>query len=89
MSVADELEDEDVGPGEPECREMRETLGARLTSYVSAEQYFTEIARESGRTPWEVDRLLYHFSGDALDAIAGRANKDLQPTAGERVRRRG
>ena len=71
-------------------KKIGEALGARLTSYVSAEQYFTEIARESGRTPWEVDRLLYHFSGDALDAIAGRANKDLQPTAaGERVRRRG
>jgi hypothetical protein len=51
-------------------KKIAAALGARFQSYVAAEQYFTELAQQSGREPWEVDRILYHFNGDALDAIA-------------------
>ncbi len=70
-------------------KKVAAAMGAQFQNYMAAEQYFTELARESGREPWEVDRLLYHFNSDALDAVASRANKDLQPTAGEKRRRRG
>jgi hypothetical protein len=45
-------------------------MGARFQGYAAAERYFVELAAESGREPWEVDRLLYHFNDDAIDAIA-------------------
>ena len=45
-------------------------MGARFERYEAAERYFVALASESGREPWEVDRLLYHFNDDALDAIA-------------------
>lgn len=44
-------------------------LGAKLDDYETAERFFVAIAAESGRTPWETDRILYHFNDAALAAI--------------------
>ena len=46
-------------------------LGATFTSYLAEEAFYRDIACEAGLEAWEVDRLLYQFRDDFLDAIGG------------------
>ena len=50
-------------------KKIAAALGERFQSYAATEAYFAGLATDSGRTSWEVDRLLYHFNREALDAI--------------------
>lgn len=54
-------------------QKIGKALGAKLNDYETAERFFVAIAAESGRTPWETDRILYHFNGAALAAIEVRS----------------
>jgi hypothetical protein len=51
-------------------KKIAAAVGARFHGYGAAEEYFRELAKQCGREPWEVDRILFHFTREALDAIA-------------------
>jgi uncharacterized protein (DUF433 family)/endonuclease III len=47
-------------------------LGLALANDREAEEFFLEVARSAGMEGWELDRLLYHYNREVLDALPGR-----------------
>lgn len=50
-------------------KSISKVLGVESMSYDDAEQFWREVARDAGRSPWELDRLLYNFTADFVRAI--------------------
>jgi hypothetical protein len=50
-------------------KSVSKALGLTFGSYEDEEDYYVAVARAAGLEPWELDRLLYNFKADVLDAM--------------------
>ena len=48
---------------------VTERMGYSFRRYEDHEEFYLGVADEAGRTGWETDRLLYHYTDHFLDAV--------------------
>jgi len=53
-------------------KKVARELGVTTSSHPQAECFFLSAAREAGLNGWELDRLLYNFTGEVLAALSGK-----------------
>ncbi len=50
-------------------QKVSNALKLKLTSYEKEEQFYIGVADATGLEPWELDRLLYNYTQDVIDAL--------------------
>jgi tetratricopeptide (TPR) repeat protein len=63
-------------------RRISRCFGLRFTGYNEQERFYLRVAEEAGISGWELDRLMFNYTDEFLEALEDRAQSSVSDESG-------